>query len=237
MITGNSSSGENSSGGSSNTGGESGSSQSNTSSNNSSSSSGGSSSEESSQSKEQYSLDMVNPLTNTNNQIDWNDILNKIEEVYLAMPTITLDLYQTDINQQDILDFNSYLDNLTIEAKANNKQNTLARICDMYACLSKFVDAVANDEAYKASVKAKGNVLKGYALVDLDRWNEVVQNVQNGTDVISALLTNTNIEPEKQMSINKSYVIINELKNAAQKQDKEIFFTKYKNLLEEMNSL
>ena len=51
------------------------------------------------------------------------------------------------------------------------------------------------------------------------------------------MLTDTNIEQSKQYTISKVYIMINELQNAVQIQDESIFLIKYKNIIEEMNTL
>ena len=186
---------------------------------------------------EEFNMEEVKELPIGEEEINWDEVLKEIEEIYTIMPTITLDLYQTNVNQEDILNFNTFLDELAIVAKNKEEENTLNKICEMYANISKFIDNTTEDDAYKTTIKTKENVLKGYTAASFEKWDETVANIQNGIDIFSALLTNTNIENEKQVNINRAYVIINELKNAANKQDKDIFFIKYKNLLEEMNSM
>ena len=66
--------------------------------------------------QKEYSLKRNAILTN-NEEINWDDIKNKIEIVYSSIPTITLDLYKYNINQDDILNFNKEFDNLTVIIK------------------------------------------------------------------------------------------------------------------------
>ena len=64
---------------------------------------------------------------------------------------------------------------------------------------------------------------------------EIIQS--KSIDIYSRLLSNTNLDANKQYSISKVYVMINELQNAVEVQDESVFLIKYKNILEEMNSL
>ena len=77
--------------------------------------------------QKEYTLKRNSILTN-NEEINWDDIKNKIEIVYLSIPTITLDLYKYNINQDDILNFNKEFDNLTVIIKQNNKQDSLIQL-------------------------------------------------------------------------------------------------------------
>ncbi len=192
---------------------------------------------ESSKNKE-YSMERIKELSkDKEKEINWDDIQKEIEEIYAVMPTITLDLYQTNINQEDILKINSYLDELTIKSKDENEEEVLSKICDMYLCITKFAENIYEDDVYKTTIKTKEEVLKAYSKVNLEKWDEIVKDIQSGIDNFSILLTNTNIEYGKQVNINRIYVILNELKNAANKKDSNVFFIKYKNLLEEMSGL
>ena len=78
-----------------------------------------------------YELQAIGVLTQET-QIDWEKTKTEVENIYVSIPTITLDLYQIDINQQDILDFNSKFDNLTIAIRNENKQETLQSLIEIY---------------------------------------------------------------------------------------------------------
>ena len=231
-----------SSGNSNTTGGNSsegsGSSGSNSASSESEGSGASTGSSDSSNGYEEYNMDRVKQLSkDKEKEVNWDDVQKEIEEIYTVMPTITLDLYQTNINQEDILKFNGFLDDLAKAAKNEEEDKTLEQLCNMYYSISTFTDNVSNDDAYKTTIKTKSNVLKAYSMVNAENWDEVSKNMQYAIDVFSVLLTNTNIDYGRQVNINKIYVIINEMKNAAGKQDKDVFFIKYKNLLEEMSSM
>ena len=186
-------------------------------------------------SKKQYNLERSIQLsTDKKEEINWDEIQTEVEEIYTVMPTITLDLYQTTVNKEDILNFNSFLDDLATSTRDKKEDVTLDKICDMYSNVSKFADNISQDEVYKVTLKAKENVLRAYSKVNREKWEEVQNNIQRSLEIFSVLLTNNS---EKQVNINKVYVILNELKNASNKKEKEIFYIKYKNLLEEINSL
>ena len=73
--------------------------------------------------------------------------------------------------------------------------------------------------------------------MDEEKWDEVSNDIKSAIDLYSKLLTNTNMEPQKQSNISKGYIVINELQNAVNLKDKSIFLIKYKNALEEMNNM
>ena len=184
--------------------------------------------------QKEYSLKRNAILTN-NEEINWDDIKNKIEIVYSSIPTITLDLYKYNINQDDILNFNKEFDNLTVIIKQNNKQDSLIQLSKLYDFMPKFAQSIYDDDLRKTIIETKSNILKAYSKLDTDNWNDISNDIKQASNSYSKLLTNPNIEQSKQYDISKIYVMINELQNAVQVQDKQIFLIKYKNIIEEMN--
>ena len=200
---------------------------------NENSSSNNSNDSETKQQKE-YSLKRNAILTN-NEEINWDDIKNKIEIVYSSIPTITLDLYKYNINQDDILNFNKEFDNLTVIIKQNKKQDSLIQLSKLYDFMPKFSQSIYDDDLRKTMIETKSNILKAYSKLDTDNWNDISNDIKQASNLYSKLLTNPNIDQSKQYDISKIYVMINELQNAVQVQDKQIFLIKYKNIIEEMN--
>ena len=206
----------------------------------SSSGGGGASSESSSQQEQgdnkKFDLKSTGVLTNTED-INWDSIKTETENLYTSLPSITIDLYQLNINQQDMLSFNREYDTLTTYVKEEKKEETLAQLAKLYDYLPKFLKSSGQDEFYTNLIETKSNILKGYAKLDSNNWEEIAKDIQNAIQVYSNLLTKTDIEPRKQYSINKIYIMLNELQSATNQKDVTIFLIKYKNLLEEMNNM
>ena len=195
----------------------------------------GTNSNESSNS-EKYELEESGVLTNTE-QIDWNKIKTEVEGLYLSLPTITIDLYKLNVAKEDVLGFNEKFDQLTINAKSENKQETLATLSEIYEYIPKFIEKVTDDEIEKIAVKTKSEIFKAYSKLDQDKWNEIAQNVKQAEENYSKLLSNTNIDKTKQYRVNKCYVMLNELQNAVNFKNSSVFLIKYQNLLEEIDNI
>ena len=183
-----------------------------------------------------YEMKAAGILT-TNRDIDWTSCKNESELIYTSISTITLDLYRLNVSQEDILNFNKDLDSLTVSLEEENKQLTLDNLIKVYEYIPKFGQTIVDDTLYKTVLKTKLNVFRGYAKLDSGDWAGVSANIVDAINVYSTLLTNTEIDANKQTSINKGYVMLNELKNAVDTQNTSVFLIKYKNLLEEINNL
>lgn len=203
---------------------------------NSNSSSSDSSPDTQSEASQKFDLVEKGILTNSE-EINWKDIKNEIEILYLSIPTITIDLYQTNTNKEEILNFNKEFDNLTMVAKEEKKEETLSQLSKLYEYIPKFMENSTEDQLQKVVTETKSNILKAYSKLDSKNWQEISNDVKQAISVYSKLLTDTNIDPSKEYSISKIYVMINELQNSVQMQDESIFFIKYKNIIEEINSI
>lgn len=188
------------------------------------------------QSKKKFELKSKGVLTNTEN-INWDSAKNEIESLYTSLPAITMDLYQLNINQEDILGFNTEYDNLTKAVKDEKKEETLAKLTKVYEYLPKFSRSLGQDEVYTTLLETKYNILKGYSKLDSQNWKEISNDIKNAIDSYSKLLTNTNVDARNQYNISKGYIMLNELQNAVNIQDVSVFLIKYKNLLEEINNI
>ena len=178
-----------------------------------------------------------NGVLSNSSDIDWNYVKSEIETLYSSIPTITLDLYQINIAQEDILGFNKEFDNLTKIVKQENKEGTLKELSALYEYIPKFVNSITDDEMKKCLIESKSNLFKAYSKLDSKNWNEISKDTKQAISTYSKLLTNTNIDSSKQYEISKGYIMINELQNAVDLQDESVFLIKYKNILEEINNL
>lgn len=188
------------------------------------------------QDKKKFELQSNGVLTNTND-IDWKSVKSEIENLYTSLPSITLDLYQSNVNQEDVLGFNTEYDKLTSIAKDEKKEETLAELTKVYEYLPKFLMSSGQEELYTTLVETKYYVFKGYSKLDGQNWQEISNDVKNAIDTYSKLLTNTEIEVQKQYSVSKGYIMLNELQNASNLKEPAVFLIKYKNLLEEFNNI
>ncbi len=188
------------------------------------------------QKNQKFNLESNGVLTNSD-EINWSNVKSEIEILYSSIPTITLDLYQMNISQEDILGFNKEFDNLTLVAKEEKKEETLKELAVLYEYIPKFIQNSTEDEINKIVIETKSYLFKAYSKLDSKNWNEISNDTKQAIDSYSKLLTNTNIDVSKQYSISKVYVMINELQNAVELQDESVFLIKYKNILEEINSI
>lgn len=202
----------------------------------SSSSENSNNSSNSNQDNKKFELEISGVLTKKE-AINWEYVKGEIENLYTSISTITLDLLQINVTQEEILTFNNQLDNLAVAVKDENKENSLTEMSKLYDSLSTITQKTQAEETYKILVEVKQNIFKAYSKLDTGNWNEITNDINNAITNYSKLLSNTNINSQNQYNINKGYILINELQNAVKLQDISVFLIKYKYLLEELNTL
>ncbi len=172
-----------------------------------------------------------NILVIDKDNIDWDTIKSEIETMYSSWNSILLDLYSVNIENEDILNFSKTIDNVVLSAKSENKQKTLENLANLYTFLPKYMNKISVDESNKNIVQTKSNILNAYSLVEQENWNEI-QNQINEADTAYTKVTNdVKYIENKQEQVSRVYVLIKELKNSINIQDKDIFYIKYKNLM------
>ena len=193
---------------------------------------------ETNQDSEKYDLKLNGVLTTTKD-INWDIVKSEVENLYTSIPTMTMDLYQLDINKDEILNFNKEIDNLVTVVNEENKESTLQTLSVIYDYLPKFLEsAKGEDVIYKKVVVTKANIFKGYSKLDSGKWDEISQDIQNGVNTFTELLSNPDvINSNNQYSVNKIYIMLNELQNAVNMQDVSVFLIKYRNLIEEIEAI
>lgn len=192
--------------------------------------------EEEKQDNKKFELKSNGVLINSD-EINWDSIKSEVEGFYTSLPAITMDLYQSNVNQESVLAFNAQCDKLTSVVKNEKKQETLNELTNLYQYLPEFLRSSGQEELYTTLIETKYHVFNGYAKLEEENWQEVSNDIKSAVDSYSKLLTSTNIDARKQYNISKGYVMLNELKNAVDLNDVTVFLIKYKNLLEEFNNI
>lgn len=197
----------------------------------------GSQSEESSSKNKSYNLEEQGILTQ-DSEINWKQIKNDVENLYTPLYNMTLDLYQTNANQQDIINFNKEYDNLTKAVKNEDKELTFSELSILYSYLPKFISNCTEDTKEVIIAKTKDDILKAYSLLEKEQWATIAESINLAAQEFTKLVTDINgDEKTNQYNINKAYIMINEMQNAVLLKDKQIFLIKYKNVLEELENI
>lgn len=203
-------------------------------SNSSDSSQSSNNSENTLQSNIKYELKNNSILTKNNTQIDWEYLKSDIEAINLEWSNVIIDLHQLNIKNEDILSFSNILDQTIINIKEENKVNSLINLANLYAYLPNYLEQFSDNQEQISIAYIKSNILNSYALVEQDRWDEVKTEITTAIENVTTMMNSVNTSTNIQNKISKIYVMLNELNNTINLKDKDLYYIKYKNLMEEL---
>lgn len=178
-----------------------------------------------------------NEILLQNRQTDWTSLKSDIEKLYSDWSTIQLDLYKMNVNSQDVLNFSNDLDIATAAIKSEDKAKTLISLAKLYSYIPTYASASNQDTLVSNVYKTKSNLLTAYSVVEQDDFTKVDQEMKNAEQSFMPIINDVNSGNENQVNINKAYVLIKELQNFSTNKDKDIFYIKYKNLIQELNNI
>lgn len=173
----------------------------------------------------------------SNTDIGWHLIKSEIENLYSIWTTITIDMHTAGVNSNDILEFNTLLDSLAVQAKDENKQGSLDNLSKLYNLLPKYLNSYSNDEIKKSVLNTKAHLLTAFCMVDTDKWEDMHVEILKANQEFSTIINNVNIDKNKKLNVNRAYLLLKEAQNSIETKDKDIFLIKYKNTIQELNML
>ena len=135
---------------------------------------------------------------------------------------------------EDILNFSKALDEAVVFIKSEDKKKSLLKLADLYEFLPKYANELSIEESTKNILQTKYNILKAYSLVENEDWNEVQNQLEQADDAYTKVINDVDYIQNKQEETLRIYVLIKELKNSINVKDKDIFYIKYKNLMNAM---
>lgn len=178
----------------------------------------------------QYQIEKNNIINSEREVTNWEQIKNDIEKLYTSLITIELDLEEVGVESADILGFSEILDDTIISIKDEDKEKSIQNLSKLYQYIPKFYP---NNDVKKYVYQAKTDIIEAYSLVEKDGWEQISNNISNAQEKFSKVIEKSN----KEITTNKVNLLLKDLKESIKLKDKDVFYIKYKNILDEINNL
>lgn len=197
-----------------------------------------SSSENTQEENKNFSAGITSILLRDRKTIDWERLTKTGEELFSAWATITMDLNSLNVNSDNILAFNNYLDELLTSLKNQDKTNSEVNLANLYNLIPGYAEKITQDENELKILKIKANVISAYSIVEAQNWEYVNNFLAEADKGLLELTTSIDVSSSiEQAKINKSYILLKELIKSANEQDMDIFYLKYINLINELKNI
>lgn len=190
------------------------------------------SSEDSGNNVVQYTM-VPNMVLNSDKTINWNNLKLEVENLNNIWPSIIVDLYKSNVDNNKLTEYSDLINTCLSNVKAENRAETLNSLLKLYEYIPTFLEKITSNEQEIAISKTKVEVMRAYVNIDLENWDGLKTNLDSAIQNFEPVVNNTN-DSEKEYNISKSYVLLQEFKNAVDSHDKDLLFIKYKNLMEEL---
>ena len=180
----------------------------------------------------QYSM-MQTTILNSDKTTNWQNLKIQIENLNKIWPSIIVDLYKANIENNKLTEFSDLLNICIKNIKDENRVETLKNLSRLYEYVPIYLEKIVEDNQKFEIAKTKVDVIKAYVNINLENWEELTKNLENAIKNFEPIVNNVS-EVEKEYNVKKAYVLLQEFKNSINTKDKEILFSKYKNLMEEL---
>lgn len=177
-----------------------------------------------------------NTIVQDQGETDWKTIEGELEILSNTWNSIVLDLYKINVNSESIISFSNNINEAIIAVKNQDKNMSAMYLSKLYSFLPEFSLGTKQDEIKRETLLAKSYIVNAYAYVQTDNWDRVSEEIEKARVLFASLVNDARlVENNKRYNVNKSYIVIEELKNSLSKKEKGVFYVKYKSALEELN--
>ena len=182
------------------------------------------------------SMDYSSIIVNSDNKkIEWNYIKKEIEKMYSTWTTVLIDLNALNVNNTNLLKYNSTLDDITQALENEDKKTSMIKLADLYSLLVSYIKEYSSNNRLIQLLDTKSNILYAYSLAEYeDKWSEMKNYTDKAQNVYNNIINNELKNNDSTNNINKAYVLLNEISKSTSKKSKNIFYINYKNLMKEL---
>ncbi len=161
----------------------------------------------------------------------WSSIQKKIEELYQAWNTISIDLHSMQVDGRLILAFSDYLNSATQSMNNKDKEKSMEGLADIYHLLPEYSKSYNANNKETIILRIKNNIVTAYVAKSKEDWQEAQTQLIEASKQFTNLLNSVNQDFQNQSTVNQCYVLVNELNKAAKLKDQKIFNIEYENLI------
>jgi len=176
-------------------------------------------------------------LAADSNDIDWASIESQIEEVHSSWSVILLDLYSLNVNGSNILAFGNTLDSCIISIKDKNKKDSLTNLAKLYSYIPMYLKDIPGESTTQNIKLTKSYILSSYSLVYQADWTDAAAGMASADAAFKNVQTDIDYIKNKEYQVNKTYVLLKDLQKSVALKDDKVFYMKYQNTMESLNSM
>jgi len=168
------------------------------------------------------------------NTVDWDSIQKDTENLNSSLDTIVLDLSETKISNDDLVNFRNELNNVNIAIAGKNENELMQRCIYLYSLLPTYLEKYSNDKNEINNMKLKSLVLSSFIQANVLDWQSAKTTIGLAETKYKEMMDDVDYMKEYSYNLNKTYVLLEELKNAINIEQADLSRIKYINFIEKI---
>ena len=169
-----------------------------------------------------------------NEKLDWTVILEDEKKINNVLETIILDFSELDISNDEIIKLSNELNSLLLATSSENEIEFLQRLNNLYALLPNYLKSIQNSEVEVKDKELKSMVLAGFSLASTENWDESKRIIQEAINKYNEMMNNVDYMQKNSYKLNKTYILLGELKNAIDIESIDLVKLKFVNFIEKV---
>lgn len=168
------------------------------------------------------------------NNLNWDDISKDCDKINSSMDTIVLDLSETKLNNDEIVAFSNEINNLNI-AISNKDEAAFIQSCNyLYSLIPGYFEKISDNKNKADLMKLKSMIVSSFVQSNSSDWEGAKTSIGLAETKYKEMMDNIDYMQEYSYNLNKVYILIEELKNAINLEEKDLSRIKYINFIEKV---
>ena len=114
----------------------------------------------------------------------------------------------------------------------------MEELANLYSLLASYMKDYSDNTTNIYILETKSNILYAYALAEYnDKWTQINEKLKLAQASYMNIVNNRSNDKSGTNSINKAYILLNEIQKTTDKADKKVFYINYKNLMQELDAI
>ncbi len=168
----------------------------------------------------------------SDNGLDWETIQKDTENLNNSLDTIVLDLSETKLSNDDLVNFRNELNNVNIAISQKNENEFMQRCSYLYSLLPTYLEKYSSNKNEINNMKLKSLVLSSFIQSNFLDWENAKTTIGLAETKYKEMMDDVDYMKEYSYNLNKTYVLLEELRNAINIEQADLSRIKYINFIE-----
>ena len=123
---------------------------------------------------------------------------------------------------------------MTQSIKKKDKAKAMEELARIHSLLPKYQESYLQKSGKTEILNVEVEVVNSYVMVTEDKWAEAAEMLDKAENHFANILNSVSSQAERknnQTTLNQCYILVNEMRNAVNLKDKDIFYIQYHNFI------